>query len=117
MKSLFALPVLTLISQLTLAETPTAFASGFNPEAGKALWYQDFDGRSCTNCHGQSPSDTGKHNKTGRPIEPMALSVNPQRFTDTAKTEKWFRRNCRWTLGRECSPQEKGDILTWLKQQ
>jgi len=52
--------------------------------------------------------------KTGKTIEPIAVSANPERFTDVSKTEKWFRRNCKWTLGRECTPQEKGDLLTWL---
>jgi len=27
---------------------------------------------------------------------------------------KWFRRNCKTVLGRECTAQEKGDILTYL---
>lgn len=101
------------ISQAALAEE----GAETNPEAGKQLWYQDFDGRSCTSCHGQSPKELGKHQKTGRQIEPMALSVNPERFSDPAKTEKWFRRNCRWTLGRECTSDEKANILAWLKQQ
>jgi Domain of unknown function (DUF1924) len=44
----------------------------------------------------------------------MAPHFNPTRFTDTAKTEKWFRRNCNDVVGRECSPGEKADFLTWL---
>lgn len=44
----------------------------------------------------------------------MATSVNPQRLTDSAKIEKWFARNCKFTLGRECSAQEKGNMLVWL---
>ena len=47
----------------------------------------------------------------------MAPSVNPKRLTDRSKIEKWFKRNCKWTLGRECTPQEKGDILTFLLAQ
>ena len=43
----------------------------------------------------------------------MAPSVNPKRFTDLKKVEKWFRRNCKWTWGRECNAQEKADILQW----
>ncbi len=83
---------------------------------GKALWYSDQNGRSCTTCHGSSPTAVGKHRKTGKKIMPMALSVNPQRLTKTSTIEKWFLRNCKWTLGRECSPQEKGNILQWLQQ-
>jgi len=50
-------------------------------------------------------------------IDPMALSVNPERYTDPDKIEKWFLRNCKWTLGRECTAQEKGDVLTYLGSQ
>ncbi|MFK5970948.1 MAG: DUF1924 domain-containing protein [Candidatus Marithrix sp.] len=28
---------------------------------------------------------------------------------------KWFKRNCKWTLGRECNAQEKGDILKFIQ--
>ena len=44
----------------------------------------------------------------------MAPAVNPERFTDAAKTEKWFRRNCNDVAGRECTPAEKADVLAWL---
>jgi Domain of unknown function (DUF1924) len=91
-------------------------ATSFEALDGKALWYSEQNGRSCTSCHGTSPTAVGKHWKTGKKIMPMALSVNPQRLTKAAKIEKWFLRNCKWTLGRECSPQEKGNILKWLQQ-
>jgi hypothetical protein len=45
----------------------------------------------------------------------MAKSVNPQRLTDPGKAEKWFGRNCRWTLGRDCTPQEKGDFVALIR--
>ena len=44
----------------------------------------------------------------------MAPSVNPKRLTDRTKIEKWFVRNCKWTFGRECTPQEKGDLLSFI---
>jgi len=90
--------------------------TSFKALDGKALWYSEHNGRSCTSCHGASPSAADKHRKTGKKIMPMALSVNPQRLTKISKIEKWFLRNCKWTLGRECSPQEKGNILQWLQQ-
>ena len=93
-----------------------AGAGPFSAAAGEALWLRDNGGRSCAGCHGSDPARPGKHQKTGKPISPMALHANPERFSDAARTEKWFRRNCRWTLGRECSAQEKGDVLTWLIQ-
>ncbi len=100
-----------------LAQYRAEGAGEFVVSHGKALWYADNEGRSCTQCHGGSPDMVGKHNKTGKRIEPMALSVNSDRFTNTKKIEKWFLRNCKWTLGRECTPQEKGNILEWLKAQ
>jgi hypothetical protein len=44
----------------------------------------------------------------------MAPAFNPQRFTDAAKVDKWFRRNCKDVLARECSAAEKADVLAWL---
>ncbi len=69
---------------------------------------------SCSSCHGSTPIGTGKHASTGKPIQPLAPGVNAERFTDVAKTEKWFRRNCNDVLGRECTPGEKADVLAWL---
>ncbi len=45
----------------------------------------------------------------------MAVSVNPERFTKTKKIKKWFKRNCKWAWGRECTAQEKGNFLTYFK--
>ena len=35
-------------------------------------------------------------------------------FSDPAKVEKWFRRNCNDVAGRECTAGEKADVLAWL---
>lgn len=86
-------------------------------ERGRRLWYTTNGERSCATCHGERPAMTGKHARTGKAIEPMALSLNPARYQDAEKIEKWFLRNCKWTWGRECSTQEKADILTWLASQ
>jgi hypothetical protein len=86
-------------------------------ERGRQLWYASVDERGCTSCHGENPLDVGQHVKTGKPIEPMAPSVNPARYQSAEKIEKWFLRNCKWTLGRECSLQERADILNWLASQ
>lgn len=86
-------------------------------ERGRKLWYATDGERSCTTCHGEMPAVAGKHVKTGKAIEPMAPSVNPQRLRSAKNIEKWFLRNCKWTFGRECSTQEKADILTWLAGQ
>lgn len=82
---------------------------------GKAAWSKEWpaaDGtRSCTTCHGADLSAPGEHATTGEPIDPMTAA---DRFTDPLKIEKWFGRNCRWTLGRDCTPAEKADFLTYL---
>lgn len=69
---------------------------------------------SCSTCHTDKPTVEGKHASTGKVISPMAPSANPNRFTDADKTEKWFRRNCNDVVGRECTPQEKADVVAWL---
>lgn len=86
-------------------------------ESGKNLWYKQNGDRSCSRCHADSPLKSGKHTKTGKPIKAMAVSVNPDRYQDVKKIEKWFRRNCKWTFGRECDAQEKANILAWLNSQ
>ncbi|WP_420477010.1 DUF1924 domain-containing protein [Noviherbaspirillum sp. ST9] len=69
---------------------------------------------SCASCHGAVPTQEGKHASTGKPIRALAPAFNPERFTDPAKVEKWFRRNCNDVVGRECNPAEKADVLAWL---
>ena len=70
---------------------------------------------SCSSCHGAVPTADGKHAGTGKVIAALAPGFNPARFTDSAKTEKWFRRNCNDVMGRECTPGEKADVLAWLQ--
>ena len=74
------------------------------------------DTPSCTTCHGKTPFTTGA-TRTGKVIEPMAVSKTPDRYTDPDKVAKWFRRNCNSVLGRECTPQEKVDFLTYMSGQ
>jgi Domain of unknown function (DUF1924) len=69
---------------------------------------------SCSSCHGALPVGAGRHAVTGKPIAAMAPAANPDRFSNAAKTEKWFRRNCNDVLGRECTAAEKADVLAWL---
>jgi hypothetical protein len=44
----------------------------------------------------------------------MAPSSNDQAFTSQRKVDKWFRRNCNDVVGRECTAQEKADVLAYL---
>jgi hypothetical protein len=69
---------------------------------------------SCASCHTDNPTATGKHARTGKPIQPLAPAANAERFAQAEKVEKWFKRNCGDVLGRPCSAAEKADVLAWL---
>lgn len=91
---------------------------GFSAARGETMHQKKFDGGkqgtpSCTTCHGSDPRSAGR-SPTGRAIDPVAISVSPARYTDPAKVEKWFKRNCNEVLGRECTPVEKGDWLSYV---
>lgn len=93
----------------------------FSAERGMALFQSKQGGGKpetpiCTTCHGASPLNTGE-TRAGKLIEPMAVSKTPERFTDPKKVHKWFRRNCKSVLGRECTAQEKGDFLIYMLSQ
>lgn len=89
-------------------------------ERGALLYRTEHSGAagtpvSCASCHTANPKQPGR-TRVGKRIEPLAPVANPERFTDAAKVEKWFRRNCMDVLKRECSAQEKGDFIAWLNQ-
>ena len=89
--------------------------SGFSAARGKQFFNSTHGNDwSCSSCHTLDPKNPGKHAKTGKEIAPMAPAANPQRFTDSAKVEKWFKRNCKDVVGRVCSAQEKGDVMAYL---
>ncbi|HUP30577.1 MAG TPA: DUF1924 domain-containing protein [Usitatibacter sp.] len=96
-------------------------ATRFTPAAAEAMWTRAVmdsksgEQRRCSQCHSEDLRRAGKHATTGKAIEPLAPSVNPKRLTDPEHIEKWFLRNCKWTLGRECTPQEKGDFLVMIR--
>lgn len=69
---------------------------------------------SCASCHGAPPTTAGKHASTGKTIAALAPAFNPKAFTDSARVDKWFRRNCKDVLSRECSAQEKADVMAYL---
>ncbi|SMF13653.1 protein of unknown function [Tistlia consotensis] len=95
-----------------------AGVAAFSAERGKAFFEASHAGGkpetpSCTTCHGMDPRMPGR-TRAGKAIEPMAVSANPKRFTDSAFVEKWFKRNCDSVLGRPCSAAEKGDLIAYL---
>jgi hypothetical protein len=115
---------LALISCGAYAQTtPAAQLAGYVAQSGQpadaARGQAFFTGKhgkdwSCSTCHTAKPTVDGKHATTGKVIMPMAPAADPKRFTDAAKTEKWFKRNCNDVVGRECTAGEKADVLSWL---
>ena len=94
--------------------------AGFTPAAQRgADLYQRHFGLSaklpsCTSCHGDDPAQAGRHSVTTKAIKPLAPAANPERFTDKAKADKWFGRNCKEVIGRDCTAAEKADLIAFL---
>lgn len=127
--------ILLPVAALLLATSATAgAAAGTTPAAQLEYWSSQagmpgqaargqafFSARhggewSCSSCHGMPPTREGKHALTDKSIRPLAPAFNPQAFSDSARSDKWFRRNCRDVLNRECSAGEKADVLAYLLQ-
>ena len=110
------------------AETPVEVLAALKTEASATPGFQGFSAArgesffktkhnhdlSCSSCHTDNPAAQGKHAETDKLIKPLAPAANPERFTDMKKVAKWFKRNCNDVLDRECTPQEKGDVLAYL---
>ena len=98
-----------------------AQSGGFSATRVQILHTHDFAGGKpdtpdCTSCHGKDTRETVL-TRAGNSIQALAVSVTPTRYTDPAKVEKWVKRNCMEVLGRECTPREKGDWLTYVISQ
>jgi len=118
-----ALAVLVVAVAPAWSAAPSELLQGYAAQAGTATspqrgeqFFNATHGKewSCASCHGTVPTQAGKHASTGKPIGALAPSVHAQRFSDAAKVEKWFRRNCNDGLGRDCSAAEKADVMSWL---
>lgn len=118
--AIVAPPVLAQTPEQTLADLKATAQvepgfKGFSAARGEQFFKSTHGGDwSCSTCHTQNPAAQGKHTKTDKPIKPLAPAANADRFTDPAKVEKWFKRNCNDVLNRACTPLEKGDVLTFL---
>jgi len=118
-----------------LAVTATTAQAAGDAAAGKAFYEKVYSGNKyaqsagvsavgCVSCHNKNPKQNTRHVKTGKESGPMAVSsgwrdpkTGQARFADAKKTEKWFRRNCKGVLGRECTATEKADFISYLKSQ
>jgi mono/diheme cytochrome c family protein len=131
MKALSAIGLL-LVSLACHAETPQQIRqiyvneasqqASFTPSAkrGEAFFRQRFAINdkmpACSSCHTDNPLNVGQHAVTGKNIRPLAIAANAERFSDPAKVEKWFGRNCKEVVGRACTPAEKADFMTYLSE-
>jgi hypothetical protein len=115
--------LLLFVSLQVIAATPAELLAGYTAQAGQPAnaakgeaFFKASHGQEwqCSSCHGKSPLTGGRHANTGKAIEPLAPAGNAKRFTDSDKAEKWFRRNCKDVLARECTAAEKADVLDWL---
>jgi len=114
--------------------------AGFSAQRGRAFYekqhpVEDNGMLSCASCHHPDPLKTTQAHRdqipcrachvvfarmpdsyrpTRREIPPFAPAGNPNRFTNEWKVEYWFDYNCKVLLKRACTPQEKGDLITWL---
>ncbi|WP_438979324.1 DUF1924 domain-containing protein [Polynucleobacter sp.] len=119
---LFSGSVLLSLGLAVLAATPSDLLKTYESQSGKASptrGEQFFNAKhgkewSCASCHENPPNHDTKHIVTGKVIKPLSPNANSTRFTDEAKAEKWFKRNCNDVLGRDCTAQEKADVLAWL---
>jgi hypothetical protein len=132
MRSLITLALL-LATTATQAETPQQIGQAYASEAarqqptftptakrGETFFRQRFAVNDkmpgCTSCHTDSPLKPGQHAVTGKSIQPLAVAANSQRFSDPAKVEKWFGRNCKEVVGRPCRPGEKADFIAYMSE-
>jgi hypothetical protein len=125
----FTLAIFTLSCNSLFAITPADVLAAFKAQASTSPDFKEFsiergstlfktkpDGAdvSCSSCHTENPAAYGKNSDTNKEILPLAPAANPDRFTDMAKVDKWFKRNCNDVFERECTAQEKGDVLAYL---
>lgn len=126
--TVLSIPVTAAVADETsintlLQQYQAAGAKSGDANRGEALWNKSYTGkapfteRSCKTCHTANVKNPGKHIRTGKALKPLAPSANPGSLIKVKKIKKWFKRNCKWTLGKECSVQQKADILTFLKTQ
>lgn len=108
----------TQVANWTASAKASDLAFTASVDRGRAFYLRQSgtnpDMASCAACHTADPSTSGRHTVTGKRIAAMAIQTNPERFTDTSKTEKWFKRNCNDVLGRVCTPAEKADFTTFM---
>ena len=110
------------VVKAVFSAAPQELLMGYEASSGKsspARGEQFFNAKhgkewSCASCHENPPNHDTKHIVTGKVIKALSPNANPERFVDQAKADKWFKRNCNDVVARECTAQEKADVLAWL---
>jgi hypothetical protein len=121
-KKLFLVLATLSFAEFVFSANPQELLKGYEDQAGKSSpargekFFNAKHGKewSCASCHENPPNHATKHIVTGKVIKPLTPNSNPERFVDQAKVDKWFKRNCNDVLARECTAQEKADVLSWL---
>jgi hypothetical protein len=134
-------PELLLDGYAEQAKAADPAFDGFSAERGRTFYLskhvmKGVGAVSCASCHRKDPREQVRAHKVDilcrachvindeehpkpkeaklRYIEPFAPHANPERFSDSAHVEKFFKLNCTMVLKRECTPVEKGDLIAWL---
>lgn len=124
---------LALVAPIAMAGSPQQIRNAYVAEAalqqpgftasaqrGERLFRQSFSINekmpACTSCHTPDPLRAGEHVVTGKTIRPLAVAGNGERFTDAARVEKWFGRNCKEVVGRACTSAEKADFVAYMSE-
>ena len=124
-----------------LARAADGSFTGFSPERGEAFYREPHVVKgagvwSCSSCHLKNPRYSVRAHRTDIPcrachvindwehpepetakkrvIDPFAPSANAMRLTDAHRVETFLKLNCLLLLKRECTAQEKGDVIAWL---
>lgn len=101
-----------------IAKNINPASTGLSSDDGKAFFNRELTIKgkpvACASCHTANPADNGKHVVTGKPIRPLAPTVNEKRFASIDKVEKNFTKHCNDIIGRDCTAQEKGNFIAYL---
>jgi cytochrome c553 len=122
---LLCVPGLMWLSGAASAATPAEIMNAYaaragsppSAERGEKLFMSKNKGgafESCTDCHTPSPTRAGRDQVAEKSIPALAPAANAKRLTDALRVETAFRMNCKDVLSRECTAQEKADVMSWL---
>jgi hypothetical protein len=114
---------------------------GFSAKRGHAFYLEKHPlmgvgAVSCSSCHRKDPREQIRAHRVDilcrachvindeehpdpshakkRIIEPFTPGANAERFRNLSQVDKYFKTNCLMLLKRECTAQEKGDLIAWL---